>query len=70
MDAANPVRRVPMTTKPNAATETADAPRVSDSDIRLARALARSFKRDHETPDERLLAIAALPLPEDERDTP
>lgn len=69
MDAANPVRRASMTTKPNAAAEATSAPRVSDSDIRLARALARSFKRDHETPDERLLVVAALPLPEDERDT-
>lgn len=47
----------------------ATIPHIPDSNIRLARALARSFERDHEVPDQWVLAIAALPLPEDGRDT-
>lgn len=43
----------------------ATAPDVPESRIRLARALVRSYKRDHQVPDEQVLAIAALPLPED-----
>lgn len=56
-----------MSKKPTASGEAAAAPKVSDSEIRLARAVARSMKRDHEAPDEFVLAIAALPLPEDKQ---
>lgn len=54
-----------MTTQASSTEPGSETARVSDSDIRLARALARSFERDHQEADERLLAIAALPLPED-----
>lgn len=38
----------------------------SDSEVRLARSLVRSYQRDHQVPDQQILAIAALPLPEDQ----
>ena len=44
----------------------AAAPKVSDSEVRLARALVRSFERDHQLPGQQIIAIAALPLPVDE----
>lgn len=45
----------------------ASAPRVSDSEVRLARALVESLERHHQVPEEWIRSIAALPVPEDER---
>jgi len=39
---------------------------VSDSEVRLARALVMSFERDHQLPEQQIIAIAEFPLPEDD----